>query len=145
MVSVKNNVIDSNNMYLAANLLIKTSNITVSNDDTYRKLNMNPYGFNEMYMDKDLIEDKVYEMKDKFSERKIMLEVYSLLLNRPHPFYDGNGRTCKILFANDDKINKLTDGTKNLKSIIHKERSMFSKISNSTIKGQINFYSRCID
>ena len=60
-------------------------------------------------------------------------------------FYDGNGRTCKILFANDDKINKLTDGTKNLKSIIHKERSMFSKISTSTIKGQINFYSRCID
>ena len=25
---------------------------------------------------------------------------YSLLLNKIHQFYDGNGRTCKILFAN---------------------------------------------
>ena len=30
-----------------------------------------------------------------------------MLLNEIHPFYDGNGRTCKILFANDDKINLL--------------------------------------
>ena len=26
-----------------------------------------------------------------------------------HPFYDGNGRTCHILFANDDEIIKPTD------------------------------------
>ena len=26
-------------------------------------------------------------------------------LNEVHPFYDRNARTCKILFANDDKIN----------------------------------------
>ena len=50
-----------------------------------------------------------------------------------------------MLFANDDKINKLIDGTKNLKLIIHNERSMFSKISNITINGEINFYSPCID
>ena len=29
---------------------------------------------------------------------------YSILLNKIHPFYDGNGRTYKILFANDDII-----------------------------------------
>ena len=62
-----------------------------------------------------------------------------------HPFDDGDGRTCKILFANDDKINKLIDGTKNLKLIIQNQCSMFSKISNITIKGEITFYSRCID
>ena len=76
MVSVKNNVVDSNNMYLAANLLIKTNNITGSNNNTYGKVNVNPYGFHEMYMDKDLMEDKLHEMKDKFNERTIMLKKF---------------------------------------------------------------------
>ena len=52
-------------MYLAVNSLIKTNNITGSNNNTYGKVNVNPYGFDKMYMDKDLIEDKLYEMKDK--------------------------------------------------------------------------------
>ena len=29
------------------------------------------------------------------------------ILNKIHPFYDGNGRTFKILFANDDIIKKM--------------------------------------
>ena len=29
---------------------------------------------------------------------------YSIFLNKIHPLYDRNGRTCKILFANDDII-----------------------------------------
>ena len=32
--------------------------------------------------------------------------VYSIRLNKIHPFYDGNGRTCKIEFENDDIIIK---------------------------------------
>ena len=32
---------------------------------------------------------------------------YLILLNNIHPFYDRNCRTCKVLFANDDKINLL--------------------------------------
>ena len=63
-------------MYLAVNSLIKTNNITGSNNNTYGKVNVNPYGFDKMYMDKDLIEDKLYEMKDKFNEMKIMLVMF---------------------------------------------------------------------
>ena len=37
---------------------------------------------------------------------------YSMLLIEVHPFYDGNNRTCKILFANDDKVKKLIYGLK---------------------------------
>ena len=54
-------------------------------------------------MDKELIEDKLYQIIDQFNERKILsTKFYSMLLNKIHPFYDGNGRACEILFATDD-------------------------------------------
>ena len=31
-------------------------------------------------------------------------KLYSILSNKIHSFCDGNGRTCKILSANDDTI-----------------------------------------
>ena len=39
-------------------------------------------------MDKDLIEDKLCQLIDQ-------------LLDNIHPFYDGNGKTCKILFLSN--------------------------------------------
>ena len=54
-----------------------------------------------MYVDKELIEDKFYQIIDQFSKREITsIKFYSIFLNKIHPFYEGNGRTCKILFAN---------------------------------------------
>ena len=42
---------------------------------------------------------------DQFNERKITsTKFYSILLFKIHTFYGGIGRTCKILFANDDII-----------------------------------------
>ena len=56
-------------------------------------------------MNKQLTEDKLYQIIDQFSERKITsTKFYSILLNKIRPFYDGNGRTCKTLFAIDDII-----------------------------------------
>ena len=53
-----------------------------------------------MYMNKDLIADKLYHLLDKFSKRKINhRDFYFVLLGNRHPFYDGNGRSYKILFA----------------------------------------------
>ena len=58
-----------------------------------------------MYMDKELIEDKFYQIIDQGNEMKITsTKIYSILLNKIHPFYNGNGRMCKIVFANDDII-----------------------------------------
>ena len=93
-------------MYLTVDSLIEINNlITGSNNITLRKGNVKPYGFDEMYMDKALIEDKLYQIIDQFNERKnTSTKFYSILLNKIHPFYDGNYRTCKILFANDDMI-----------------------------------------
>ena len=53
-------------------------------------------------MDKELIEDKLYKIIDQFNERKITS--LQLQLNKIYPLYDGNGRTCKTLFVNDDII-----------------------------------------
>ena len=93
-------------MYLIVNSLIEIKNIiTGPNNITLRKVNVNPYGSDKMYMGKELIEDKLYQIIDQFNERKITsTKFYSMLLNKIHPFYDGNGRTCKILFTNDDII-----------------------------------------
>ena len=42
-------------------------------------------------------------MIEQFNEKKITsTKFYSMFLNKTHPFYDGNGRKCKIQFANDD-------------------------------------------
>ena len=58
-----------------------------------------------MYMDRELIKDKLHQMIDQFNERKITsTKFYLMLLNKIHPFYDGNDRTCKTLFTNDNMI-----------------------------------------
>ena len=49
-------------------------------------------------MDKELIEDKLYQLIDQFNERSITsAEFYSMLLHKTDPFLDRNGRTCMIL------------------------------------------------
>ena len=58
------------NMYLTIDFLIEINNtITGSNNITSRKVNVKPYGFEKMYMDKGLIEDKLYKIIDQFNER----------------------------------------------------------------------------
>ena len=100
-------MIDSDsNMDLTVYSLIKINNITTdSNNITWRKVNVMPYGFDKIYMGKDLIEDRLYRIIDPFNERKITpLQFNSILLNEIHPFYDRNGRTYQILICNDDKM-----------------------------------------
>ena len=57
LVYKENNSIDSDGgMYLRGDSLIKIDNIiTGSNNVTQRKVNVKPYGFDKMYMDKELI------------------------------------------------------------------------------------------
>ena len=61
MVYIKSNLRDSDdNMYLKVDSLMKIINIiTGSNNTTFRKLNVKPNGFGELYMRNDLKEDKL--------------------------------------------------------------------------------------
>ena len=100
LVYIENDLIDSDGgMYLMADSLIEKNNIiTGTNNITLRKVDVKPYGFDKMYMDKELIENKLYEIIDRFSERKITsTKSYSIPLNKRHLFYDGNGRMCEIM------------------------------------------------
>ena len=77
--------------------------ITGSNKITLRKVNVKSNGFDKMYMDKELIEDKLYQIIDQFNERKITsTKSYSILLNKMHFMMEMVERV--ILFANDDII-----------------------------------------
>ena len=54
-----------------------------------------------MYLDEELIE--VLSNNRSIQQKKIP-KFYLILLNKIQTFYDGNGRTCKKLFATDDII-----------------------------------------
>ena len=58
---MQNNLIDSDgDMYLTVDSLKERNNIiNGSNNITLRKVNVNPYEFDKMYMNKKLIEDKL--------------------------------------------------------------------------------------
>ena len=57
LVYIENNLIDSDGgMYLAVDSLIEINNIiTGSQNITLRNINVNPYGFDKMYIDKAII------------------------------------------------------------------------------------------
>ena len=63
MVYIKSNLIVSGgNMYLTVDTFIEVTDITHSNNITLRKFNVRPHGFDKMSMNKDLIDDKLYQM-----------------------------------------------------------------------------------
>ena len=58
------------NIYLTDDSLIeKYSKITTLNNITLRKVNIKPYGFDRMYIGKDLIENKLYRIIVQFNGR----------------------------------------------------------------------------
>ena len=51
-------------MQLAVDSLIDINNITIdSNNFTLGKVNVKPYGYDDIYIDKDLVKEKVYQIK----------------------------------------------------------------------------------
>ena len=73
LVYIKSNLIDTDGvMYLTVDSWIKIDNlITGLKNITLRKVNVKPYKFDKIYLDKGLIEDKLYQIIDQF---KIQLE-----------------------------------------------------------------------
>ena len=58
------------NIYLVVDSLIEISNtITGWTNFTLRKVNVKPYKFDKMYLNKYLMEDKLYQIIDWFNEK----------------------------------------------------------------------------
>ena len=105
LVYIRSNLIGfDGGMYLTVDSFIEINSTVVDlNNITLRRVNVRPQGFDKMYMDKELIEDKLYQTIDQFNERKISnTKFYSILFKKNHSFYDGIGRMCKILVTNSD-------------------------------------------
>ena len=63
LVFTKNNLFGStNNMYLAIDSLIDRNNITGSNNIALKRVNITPCVYDQIYMNKDLIQDKLYHL-----------------------------------------------------------------------------------
>ena len=96
-------------MFLTVDSLITLNNyVTDSHNIQLRQVNVKPAFYDKQYMDFTKVEAELYLLVDKFNERQISARTFcDLFLDKIHPFSDGNGRTCKILF--EDKYKFLSD------------------------------------
>ena len=87
-------------LFLTVDSLIRINNITTNSHNLHlRRHNVKPAGYNKQYMDASRIETELYSLVDKFNDRRITSRTFcDTFLDKIHPFADGNGRTCKILF-----------------------------------------------
>ena len=89
-----------NDLLLTVDSLITFNNIiTNSHNLSLRSVNVRPAFHKKQYLDFTKIESELYRLIDAFNDRYITnREFYHTFLNEIHPFLDGNGRTCKLLF-----------------------------------------------
>ena len=92
-----------NDLLLTIDSLITLNNIvTGSHNLSLRLVNVRPAFHKKQYMDFTKIEFELYKLVD--NDRYITIrQLYDTFLNEIHPFLDGNGRTCKLLF--EDRLN----------------------------------------
>ena len=97
------------NLFLTVDPLIRLNNyITGPHNIQLRQINVKPAFYIKQYMDFTRIESELYRLLDQFNERKITARTFcDIFLDKIHPFADGNGRTCKILF--EDKIQNFNE------------------------------------
>ena len=89
----------SGRVYLTLDSLIQMNNIiTNSNNFHLRKVAVRPAGSNKKYMDIYSIEPTLLGLIDTFNLGKIRPKTFADVFLKIHPFLDGNGRTCKVLF-----------------------------------------------
>ena len=88
-------------LFFTVDSLITLNNIiTDSTNLSLRFVNVKPAFYNKQYLDFTKIESELYNLVDQYSNRYITNRQFcQIFLDRIHPFLDGNGRTCKILFS----------------------------------------------
>ena len=87
-------------LLLTLDSLIHLNNImTNSNNFGSRNDTVKPKGYCKVYMDKNDVEIALYTLVNNFNDQLITKKDFcETFLNEIHPFQDGNGRTCKVLF-----------------------------------------------
>ena len=101
LMRIKNSFTDSdNNFFLTVDSLIDINNImTSSNNMTLKKVFVKFYGYDKMYMNKDSLENKWYQLIDQFDERKkLVIKVFTQNWLETYIHVMMEIRTNKILF-----------------------------------------------
>ena len=78
-------------------------------------------------------------------KKNTLVKFYPIYLSEINPLCDGNGRTCKILFANDKKIIKLIKKIKKLKWILIVLNVQSLEKNNNKIDGKTSLSCCCVD
>ena len=91
-------------LFLTVDSLIIINNVITNSHNLHlRRHNVKPAGYNKQDMDVRRIKAELYSLVDKFNDRRITFRAFcDTFLDKIHPFADGDGRTCKMLF--NDKI-----------------------------------------
>ena len=85
--------------FLTMDSLIRINNlITISTNFRLRTVNVRPAGSDKEYMDFHKIEPAFQGLIDVFNCGKIRPKTFVEAFIKIHPFLEGNGRTCKVLF-----------------------------------------------
>ena len=94
-------VTQEGDLFLTVDSLITLNNIiTDSTNLSLRFVNVKLAFYNKQYLDFTKIEFELYNLVDQYNDRYITNRQFcQIFLDRIHPFHDGNGRTCKILFS----------------------------------------------
>ena len=88
-------------LFLTVDSLITLNNIiTRSRHIGLRDINVKPAGYIKICIYKSLVEAALYCLVDQFNDRIISRKDFCITI-----FVDGNGRICKILFA--DQVNNI--------------------------------------
>ena len=86
-------------LFLSVDSLITINNIILNaNNFGLRKHDVKPAGYNRKYMSFYHILPALTGLIDNFNAGKIIPKTFVETFLKIHPFADGNGRTCKILF-----------------------------------------------
>ena len=89
-------------LFLTVDSLITLNNIILGSCNiSLRCVNVKPAFYDKQYLDFSNIEFELYKLVHLSNDRYITHRDFcQTFLNEIHPFLDGNGRTCKILFEN---------------------------------------------
>ena len=86
-------------LLLSVDSLITINKIILNaNNLELRKQDVKPAGYNRKYMSFYNILPALTGLIDTFNDGKVMPKTFVETFLKIHPFADGNGRTCKILF-----------------------------------------------
>ena len=89
--------------FLTMDSLIRINNlITKSTNFRLRTVNVRPAGSDKEYMDFHKIQPALQGLIDVFNCGKIRPKSFVETFLKIHPFLDGTGRTCKVLFISSN-------------------------------------------